>query len=102
MALSTATGAAVGARIRTVRFRLDQSERRFADMLGVKPEAVKMWESGRGVDRDALILIADATGVALHWLIAGFTSSQVKAIYSATKGARSRSGGEPTGSYAEM
>ena len=53
--------------------------------ITVAPETLRLWESGRGVDRDALILIADATGAALHWLIAGFTPSQVETFYSATR-----------------
>jgi transcriptional regulator with XRE-family HTH domain len=81
--LSRGTRAAAGARIRSVRFRLDRSEQSFGALLGVEPDVVRAWERGEQIDRDALILIASATDTALEWLIAGLLPAEVEAIRAA-------------------
>ncbi len=77
---STATTLGMGARIRSVRFRLDRSEEQFASLVGVRPEAVEAWEAGHGVKREDLVRIADKTGASLHWLISGLSPLQIEAI----------------------
>ena len=78
--LSAKTMAGVGARIQRVRFRLDRTAQAFAALLGVAPETVERWESGRDIDRAAVTLVAAATDTPMEWLIAGLEPLQVEAI----------------------
>ncbi|RBP15793.1 AraC-like DNA-binding protein [Roseiarcus fermentans] len=64
---------AVGARIASVRFRLDRTERDFARLLGVSRAAVSAWESGRGVGLDDLRRIAERTDTSFEWLAEGLS-----------------------------
>ena len=58
--LSEETMAGIGERIHGIRLRLDRSERNFATALGVAPETLAAWEHGRGIDREAVNLIAQS------------------------------------------
>ena len=63
----------IGARLASVRFRLDLTERSFAKLLGVPAAAVSGWESGRGLGIEDLRLIADRTDTSFEWLVEGLT-----------------------------
>ena len=78
--LSRETMAGVGARIKSLRLRLDRSEQSFAALLEVEPDLVRLWERGEDIDRDALILIASSTDTEMEWLVAGLTPPEVEAI----------------------
>ncbi|RBP14360.1 hypothetical protein DFR50_109113 [Roseiarcus fermentans] len=54
-------------------------------MLGVSADVVAGWEAGRGVDREALTLIAASTDTAMEWLIAGLSPEQVAAFHAAAR-----------------
>ena len=79
--LTEETASGIGERIYSVRLRLDRSVPGFAAMLGVSADVVAGWEAGRGVDREALTLIAASTDTAMEWLIAGLSPEQVAAFH---------------------
>ena len=62
---------AIGARIESVRFRLDRTQREFARLLGVTAKAVRAWERGEEINRDDLLQIAETTDTSIEWLIEG-------------------------------
>ena len=82
---SRETMARVGARVRSLRFRLDRSEASFAGLIGVDADIVRMWERGEGLDREALIRIASATDTEMERLIAGLTPVEVEAMRAAAR-----------------
>ena len=85
---------AIGARIASLRFRLDRSERGFAKLLGVPRTAVSAWESGQGLRQGDLRLIANATDTSFEWLAGGFTPEQLETPRHAavSRGSESRAG----------
>lgn len=92
------TAVGVGARIRGRRLELDKSEQAFATLLGVTPETVAAWERGEGLDRAAVIRIADITMTSLEWLIAGLTPAEAEAVRAAASRDRASSGAARTAS----
>ena len=78
--LTKAVRLGVGDRLRTIRFHLDRSPAQFASLVGADVATVEGWERGEGIDRTALVSVADRTGACLLWLISGLASHRLEAI----------------------
>jgi transcriptional regulator with XRE-family HTH domain len=64
--------AEIGRRIREVRRRLNMTQRKFGEILGVVPSAVSAYEAGsKFPPPESLACIAEIGGVTFDWLLAG-------------------------------
>jgi len=64
--------AEIGKRFREVRRRLNMTQRKFGELLGVVPSAVSAYESGsKFPPPESLARIVELGGVTFDWLLAG-------------------------------
>ena len=68
---------AIGARIGTVRRRMDRSPRDFARLLGVPHDSLRRWEAGFGFSQNDLLRLAEATDTPVDWLVEGLTDRDI-------------------------